>query len=172
MTKEIRVPVGDPKLALFNVEKFLIINVGEQAPAFAVKTLDGKELKLSDLQGKVVLVDFWATWCAPCLQEMPNIKKSYDAYGKDGRFAVVGISLDGDEAMVKTFLKKWDAPWPHAVLGPADTNPVAKLYNVSQIPATFLIGPDGTVVAKDLRGGKLEKELKKLLPPVATAKRE
>ncbi len=167
--KEIRLPVGDPKLAMVNIEKFLIINVGEPAPDIKVKTLDGKDFKLSDLRGQVVLIDFWATWCGPCIAEMPNIKKAYDTYGKNGRFTVIGISLDFEESVVKSFLKKQDVPWPVAVLGPAEQNPVAKEYNVAQIPATFLIGPDGKVVAKDLRGRKLERELKKLIPTIADA---
>ncbi len=167
--KEMRLPVGDPKLAWINIAKFLIINVGEAAPDIKVKTLDGKDFKLSNLRGQVVLIDFWATWCGPCIAEMPNIKKAYDTYGKNGRFTVIGISLDFEESVVKSFLKKQDVPWPVAVLGPAEQNPVAREYNVVQIPATFLIGPDGKVVAKDIRGRKLKRELKKLIPTIADA---
>ena len=168
-TRELRVPVGDPKLAMVNIKKFLIIEIGEPAPDIAVKTLDGKNFKLSGLRGKVVLVDFWATWCTPCIAEMPGIKRAYDTYGRDGRFTVIGISLDDEESAVKRFLAKRDIPWSLAVLGPAEQNPVAKAYNVSQIPATFLIGPDGKVMAKNLRGRALARELQKLFPTLADA---
>lgn len=168
-TKEIRVPVGDPQVAMINIEKFLIIEVGETAPEFQVTTLEGTAFRLSDQRGKVVLVDFWATWCAPCIGDMPKIKRALETYGRDGRFVVIGISLDDPSSTVKEFVGNGRAPWPHAVLGPSETNPVAKAYNVSAIPATFLIGPDGKVVAKDLTGTRLERELSRLLPAMAHA---
>lgn len=165
LEREIRVPVGDPKLAMLKIDKYLIIRVGETAPDFTATTLDGRPIKLDDLKGKIVLLDFWATWCAPCLAEMPNLKRAIDRYGKDGRFVVIGISLDDDAESVKRFVKQHGMGWAQVVLGPAEQNPVARKYNVSGVPAMFLIGPDGKVVAKDVRGRRLDTELSKLLPP-------
>ncbi len=171
-SREIRVPVGDPKLARIKIDKFLIIRVGEPAPEFAGKTVDGNELKLSDLRGKVVLVDFWATWCGPCIAEMPNVRKAHDKYGKEGDFVVLGVSLDEDEKKVQRFVKKQNIPWPQIVAGPAEKNPIAKQYFVVGIPATFLIDAEGKIVAKDLRGRALQKEVRKLLRKTRLAKRK
>jgi peroxiredoxin len=142
--------------------------MGDAAPDFTGTTLDGKSLKLSELKGKVVLLDFWATWCSPCLAEVPNIKKAVDRFGKDGRFVVVGISLDTSEPVAKAMVERFGMNWPHLVLGPAEENPVAKLYGVSGIPAMFLIDAEGKVVARDLRGETLQTELAKRLEPAAT----
>ncbi|MCH7813072.1 MAG: TlpA family protein disulfide reductase [Planctomycetes bacterium] len=165
-TRQIRVPVGDPKLAQIDIEKFLIISIGEQAPEFAATTLDGRPFKLSELRGKVVLLDFWATWCAPCIGEMPNLLRAVEEYGGSGDFVIVGVSLDSSESAVKQFQQRRKIPWTQIVLGPAEQNPAAKKYNVSGIPATFLIDRDGKVVAKDLHGPALRRELGKLLPAV------
>ena len=115
-------------------------------------TIDGKELKLSDLRGKVVFIDFWATWCGPCIQELPVVKKTYDKYGKNGEFVVVGISLDESQDAVRNYVSNNELTWPQIVLGPAETNAVAKAYGVTGVPANFLIGRDGKVIATDLRG--------------------
>lgn len=115
-----------------------------------------------------MLLDFWATWCSPCLAEVPNIKKAVDRFGKDGRFVIVGISLDTSEPSAKAMVERFGMNWPHLVLGPAEENAVAKLYGVSGIPAMFLIDAEGRVVARDLRGEALHKELAKRLEPGAT----
>jgi peroxiredoxin len=161
-TREIRVPVGDPKLAAIDIKKFLTINIGEQAPEFVATTLDGKELKLGDLRGKVVLLDFWATWCGPCIAELPNLQWAHKQFGLGGELVVVGISLDSNKDAVKEFVAKRDIHWRQIALGPAEQNPVAKEYTVSGVPATFLIGRDGKVVARDIQGWRLRTELKKL----------
>jgi peroxiredoxin len=144
---------------VLKIDKFVCIRTGDAAPDFTGTTLDGKSFKLSELKGKVVLLGFWATWCTPCLAEVPGIRKAVDRFGKDGRFTVVGISLDTGEQSVRAIVEKFGMNWPHLVLGPAEENPVAKLYGVSGIPAMFLIDADGTVVASDLHGEALHKEL-------------
>ncbi len=160
-------PVGDPKLAQIKIDRFTIINVGEPAPLFAGRGLDEQEIKLESLRGKVVLIDFWATWCAPCVAEMPNIRSVYEKYGKEGAFTVLGVSLDDDAKKVKRFVKKENVPWPHIVAGPAQSNEIAKKYFVEGIPATFLIDAEGKVIAKDLRGPALEQEVRRALRNVS-----
>lgn len=163
-SREIRLPVGDPKLAMIDIDRFLTINVGDTAPNFTAATLDETEFDLTRHRGKVVLIDFWATWCAPCIVEMPNIKKAREQYGREGEFVVIGISLDQSPKQVSRFVKGKEYAWQQIAAGPAEKNPIAQKYNVSAIPATFLIDRDGKVVAKDLRGGALQKALRKLLP--------
>jgi thiol-disulfide isomerase/thioredoxin len=163
LTREIRVPVGDPKLARIDIEKFLIVSLGETAPELTGQTLDGKEIKLSDLRGKVVLLDFWATWCGPCIQEMPHVRRAYEKYSKQGDFVVIGISLDEDAGKVRSFVKQRKVGWPQIVGGPAKESAIAKAYFVEGIPASFLIDRDGKVVAKDLRGKDVLRKVRKAL---------
>ncbi len=167
LEREIRIPVGDPQALTLKIDKYLCIRLGDAAPDFTGTTLDGKPFRFSDLKGKVVLLDFWATWCSPCLAEVPNIKKAVDRFGRDGRFAVVGISLDTSDETAKTMVEKFGMNWPNLVLGPAEENPVAKLFGVSGIPAMFLIDAEGRVVARDLRGEALQTELARRLEPAA-----
>jgi thiol-disulfide isomerase/thioredoxin len=118
-------------------------------------------------------LDFWATWCAPCVAEFPNVRKVQEEYGTDGDFMVVGISLDSEDEKVAAFVKKHKIAWPQIVAGPAERNPLAKKFFVEGIPATFLIDRNGKVVAKDLRGPALRKEVDRLMraahPPKETA---
>jgi peroxiredoxin len=126
------------------------LQAGEKAPHFALKTLDGRELKLGDFRGRYVLLDFWASWCAPCLAEMPGMLSVQEQFGKDPRFAMIGISLDERPADAASVVKSHGLSWPQGLAGP--DSPVVSAYGATAIPATFLIGPDGTVIAKDLRG--------------------
>jgi len=159
-TRQFTVAVGDPQTTLIKFDKWHLVRIGEQAPDFTVTTLAGKQAKLSDLRGKVVLLDFWATWCAPCIAELPNVKSAHDEFGKDGEFVVLGISLDTKADTVRSFMKGKQFPWEQAVLGPAETNPVAQKYFVAGIPATFLIDREGKVVGRDLRGRALHQALR------------
>jgi len=136
--------------------------VGAMAPDLAFENPDGKIMKLSDLRGKVVLLDFWAAWCRPCRMENPNVVKVYNMYHEKG-FDVFSVSLDREKA---SWVKAIDADgliWPNHVsdLGYWQSQ-AAKIYGVSSIPATFLIGKDGRILAKNLRGAALENALKEL----------
>ena len=93
---------------MIKIEKFLGVRVGDQAPNFVATTLDGSPVTPGALRGKVVLLDFWATWCAPCIVELPNIKRMHERYGSDGEFVVVGISLDDSAGVVSDFVRKRD----------------------------------------------------------------
>lgn len=133
------------------------------------KSVDGKDFDWSAYRGKVVLVDFWATWCGPCLRELPNVKKQYELYHDRG-FDVVGVSLDEDRAKLEEFLGKEQLPWTtlfsddEAATG--WDHPMANQYGVTAIPAVFLVDKDGKVVTMKARGEALGEELAKLLGPV------
>jgi thiol-disulfide isomerase/thioredoxin len=125
--------------------------------------LDGKKFDWAKYRGKVVLVDFWATWCGPCVAELPNVKKNYELYHKKG-FDVVGISLDDDRDALTEFVKKEGNPWVNLNDG-ASGNPAVKLYGINSIPTVILVDKEGKVVSIRARGEELGSLLAKLLGP-------
>lgn len=130
------------------------VYAGIVAPDFEATTLAGKPFRLAELRGKVVLLDFWATWCAPCVAELPNVRKLHDQYSRDG-LVVVGISFDRNADAARAFVADEHLDWTQIFAEKADKSPLADIYGVSAIPATFLIGPDGKVIDRDLRGEQL-----------------
>lgn len=143
------------------LEQFRKLAVGAVAPELAFNSPDGELLKLSDYRGKYVLIDFWASWCKPCRAENPNVVKVYDQYKSKG-FEIVGVSLDQrKDAWVKA-IGADNITWPQmSDLGGWQSMP-AKIYNIQSIPATYLLDPDGVIVAKNLRGNSLENKLSEI----------
>ena len=123
--------------------------------------LNGKPFDQKTLAGKVVLVDFWATWCGPCVAEIPNVLEQYEKYHKDG-FEVVGVSLDQEREALEKFVDEQKVPWPilfEEPKGDGWQHPLATFYGISGIPTVILIGRDGNVITLDARGEKLGERL-------------
>lgn len=135
--------------------------VGSVAPDFAQSTPDGEEMKLSDLKGSYVLVDFWASWCGPCRRENPNVVRLYNKY-KDSGFKIIGVSLDRDRTRWLDAIEKDGLTWHHVSDLKGWKNAVAQDYNISSIPRTLLLDPTGKIIAKDLRGPSLVSKLEQL----------
>ena len=135
------------------------IKIGERFPDAKVKDNAGEIKQLSDYvgKGKYVLIDFWASWCGPCRNEMPNVKAAYEKYASKG-FEVISISIDKKQKPWKTAIEELGMNWTQVLNVDA-----ADIYGIYAIPKTFLIDPEGIVVAKDLRSKKLEKTLLNLL---------
>ena len=124
--------------------------------------LEGGQWSLSEQHGKIVLVNFWATWCPPCRAELPNVIKTYEANHKAG-FEIIGISLDQDKQKLTSFMKDKNMTWAQYFDGRGWQNKLAAKYGVESIPATFLLDRQGTVIGKDLRGAELDQAVVKAL---------
>lgn len=136
--------------------------VGTEAPDFTEMTPEGKPLKLSELRGKVVLIDFWASWCGPCRRENPNVVKAYERF-KDKGFEILSVSLDTDRNKWLGAIEADKMTWKHVSDLKGWSASAGKLYGVSGIPFTVLLDKQGRIIAKNLRGPALEEELAKIL---------
>lgn len=155
-----RRPIGE-KIKVF-IDKEKPISVGAIAPDFIGPDPDGNELILSEVRGKVTLVDFWAAWCKPCRMENPNVKRVYEQY-KDKGFTVIGVSLDKNAEEWAEAIAQDGLEWNHVSNLMAWQDPIAKMYNVSSIPKAFLLNEEGKIIGRDLRGAALEQAVAAIL---------
>ena len=147
---------------LVRMTKLKSVQVGQTAPDFTMPTIDGKTIKLSSLRGKYVMIDFWASWCAPCRRENPNVVKAYQKY-KDRNFTILSISIDKDPVAWKQAVVADGLTWTHASELKDFDSPTARLYQVEAIPSSFIIDPSGKIIAKNLSGADLDSFLNKTL---------
>jgi peroxiredoxin len=144
-----------------NLEVARKLAIGQPAPDFTLNTPEGNPMSLSDFRGKYVLIDFWAAWCRPCRVENPNVVRAYQKYGGD-QFEILGVSLDRTrEAWIKA-IEEDGLTWKHVSDIQYFNSAAAQLYNITAIPATYLIDPQGNILAKNLRGASLDAKLVEL----------
>jgi thiol-disulfide isomerase/thioredoxin len=147
----------------------------KMAPPFSVTTVDGQRISMDDLQGKVVLLDFWATWCGPCREALPHIQNVAKKF-RGQQLVILSVSLDTDEQKWKDFIVKNEMTWPQ-YRDAGFTGPIAKMFGVTAIPHTFTIDSDGVLQEEHIGDASIEGKLKKLLahthepqPETSTAK--
>ncbi len=124
--------------------------IGDVAPDFTAATLAGGKVQLSSLRGRYVLLDFWASWCVPCVANLPALRRFHDTFGADNRVTIVGMNLDDAPADINTFVETHKLPWTQAYLsGRAfDPDDILSRYAISSIPTYILIGPDGRLIGR------------------------
>ena len=130
------------------------LNNGQKFPGFSETDFAGNPLSLSAYRGKVTLVDFWATWCGPCREEMPNVIATYQSYHAQG-FEIIGVSLDEDRAALASYLSAQGMVWSQYFDGQGWGNKLAKKYGVEGIPMNYLLDRHGVIIGQDLRGENL-----------------
>ncbi len=147
-----------------DLNKKMQLAVGKNMPDITMNTPEGTPLSLGEVvaKNKYTLVDFWASWCGPCRQEMPHVVKAYAAYRAKG-FEVLGVSLDENAEDWKKAIKDLGMAWPQMSDLKGWKSAASEVYAIRSIPSTFLVDQNGVIVARDLRGDALEKKLAELL---------
>lgn len=138
--------------------------IGQPRMDIALRGTDGEVISLSEVAaGKWVLIDFWASWCGPCMQELPHLKKAYETYRERG-FTIFGVSLDQDREAWLKCLAAQQMTWPNVnAFEQGEPDPVVHAYGIRTIPANFLVSPEGVIVAKHLRGEQLLERLAEVI---------
>jgi thiol-disulfide isomerase/thioredoxin len=144
-----------------DIDSFSKLASGSVAPDFTFDTPEGKKMSLSSLKGKVLLVDFWASWCAPCRKENPNVVRMYKKYHDKG-FDVLGVSLDESKDKWVAAIKKDGLMWHHVSDLQGWRSEACRLYGIESIPFAILLDKEGKIIGKNLRGATLEKKLTEL----------
>ncbi|MFY7664574.1 redoxin domain-containing protein [Flavobacterium sp.] len=146
-------------------ERFEAINntkVGSTAPDFSAKTPDGKTVSLKQSLGKITIIDFWASWCQPCRQENPAMVALYNEFSPKG-LKIIGVSLDSEAKAWTEAIEKDKLTWTQVANLKPQSDPIARKYNISQIPTTYLLDEKGKIIAVNLRGEELKAKVQSLL---------
>lgn len=170
--RKARAATTDPELraAIDQALAQVALRPGANPPKFTAATLDGREVSPGDYQGKVLLLDFWATWCGPCIAELPNVQRVYEKFHEQG-LEIVSISLDRAPDPLEKFLERNSLPWTHVLnaAAPRDEDP-ASIYGVTAIPTMILVGRDGRIADLNMRGPRLEEAVERAIKaPAADA---
>lgn len=144
-----------------NIHEIHNLNLGQYSPNFHLSTLDNKRISLQDLQGSIVLLDFWSIHCGGCIDEIPTLKDIY-SFTKSKDFAMVGISLDHGEAVVK-YIKEKNLSWQHVIVNQELSSEILDSFNIQYIPSTYVLDRNGRIRHKNLRGEKLKEAIFNLL---------
>lgn len=144
------------------IDNFKSITIGSIAPDFSAPTPDGKMMSLKQSLGKITIIDFWASWCGPCRKENPNVVALYNEFHSKG-LNIIGVSLDKDAAKWNEAIAKDNLTWNHVSNLKFWSDPIAELYHIKSIPATFILDANGKIIERDLRGAELRAKVAELL---------
>ncbi len=144
------------------LHEFESLNIGQKAPDFQSQSISGDDISLDSLEGQFVILEFWATWCGPCLPEIPHLKDLYEKYKNSG-FAIVGISLDRDKETLMNFIDEREMEWSQIYIENGWEGELPRLFNVSGIPRMYLLDPEGNIVGRDLRGEEMISKVESLI---------